>query len=148
MKLIKFGSRQAFYEWFWRGKRSDNYPLIEFNYSYCREEDTCIYRAIENGKDVGIIFISDLFPGEMWIDLFEINSKFHRKGLGTEMFKLLMEKYKPNFLQLECAEDNNKEALTFWKKMGFRKKQYDSYYEHLMYKNFTKKYWKNYDARR
>lgn len=72
MKLIEFGSRYSFNEWFYRGDRSDNYPLIDINYRRCWEEDTHIYRCVENGKDVGVIFIICYGPGEMWIDLFEV----------------------------------------------------------------------------
>lgn len=144
MKLIEFGSRHTFYDWFWRGNRSDNYPLIEINYTHCWEEDTHIYRAVENGKDIGVIFISCCYPGEMWIDLFEIRKDYNRKGLGTEMFNLLIERHKPLFIQLQCVEEKDDEALSFWRKMGFHKKRYDRYDDNIMYKRITKKYWKNY----
>lgn len=144
MKLIKFGTWGTFYDWFWRGKRHDNYPLIEINYPHCWEEDTHIYRAVENGKDVGVIFISCCYPGEMWIDLFEIRDGYHKKGLGKEMFRLLMEKHKPNYIQLQCVEERDKSALTFWRKMGFHKERYDRYDDNIMHKSITKKYWKNY----
>ena len=101
MKLIEFGSRYTFRDWFSRKDRSTNYPLIENNYLYCWEEDTHIYRAVENGKDIGIIFLSCIYPGSMWIDLFEIRDGYHRKGLGTEMFRLPMEKHRPNYIQLQ-----------------------------------------------
>lgn len=143
MKLIEFGSRYSFYDWFWRGKRSDNYPLIELNYRHCWEDDTHIYRATENRKDVGIIFISCCNPGEMWIDLFEIREGYCNKGLGTEMFKLLIKKHKPEYIQLQCVEERDDEALSFWRKMGFHKKRNSGYYDNLMYKNISKKYWKN-----
>ena len=144
MKLIEFGSRHTFYDWFYRGDRSDNYPLVYLNYRHCWEEDTHIYRAVEKGKDIGIIFISCCYPGEMWIDLFEVRDGYHRKGLGAEMFNLLIERHKPNFIQLQCVEERDNEALNFWRKMGFHKKRYDRYNDDIMYKRITKKYWKNY----
>ena len=57
MKLIEFGSRHSFNEWFYRYDRSGNYPLTDLNYRHCWEDDTHIYRCVEKGKDVGIIFI-------------------------------------------------------------------------------------------
>ena len=146
MKLIEFGSRHTFRDWFFRGNRNDRYPLIETNYPHCWEEDTHIYRAVENGKDVGVIFISCLYPGEMWIDLFEIRNDSHRKGLGTEMFRLLMERHRVNYVQLECVEEFGKvkETHRFWKKMGFHKVR-NLYNNDLMEKRISKKYWKEYD---
>lgn len=144
MKLIEFGSRHTFYDWFYRGGRNDNYPLVYLNYTHCWEEDTHIYRCVEKGKDVGVIFISCCYPGEMWIDLFEVRDGYHKKGIGTEMFNLLMERHKPLFIQLQCVEEKDDEALSFWRKMGFHKKRYDRYDDNIMYKRITKKYWKNY----
>lgn len=141
MKLIKFGSRYSFYNWFWRGNRNENYPLIQLNYPHCWAEDTHIYRAVENGKDVGVIFISCCFPGEMYIDLFEIKRNSQRKRLGTEMFNLLLKSHTPTFIQLQCVENDNA-ALSFWKKMGFHKNMALGFDDGLMYKKITKKYWK------
>ena len=142
MKLIEFGSRHTFYDWFYRGGRNDNYPLVYLNYTHCWEEDTHIYRCVEKGNDVGVIFISCCYPGEMWIDLFEVRDGYHKKGIGTEMFNLLMERHKPLFIQLQCVEEKDDEALSFWRKMGFHKKRYDRYDDNIMYKRITKKYWK------
>ena len=147
MKLIEFGSRHTFYDWFYRGDRSDNYPLVDINYRHCWEEDTHIYRVVEKGKDVGIIFISCCYPGEMWIDLFEVRSGYHKKGIGTEMFQLLMEKHKPCYIKLECVEeyDEAKEAHQFWKKMGFHKTREKYMGCEVLKKTYKKKYWKEYD---
>ena len=148
MKLIEFGSRHTFYDWFYRGGRNDNYPLVYLNYTHCWEEDTHIYRCVEKGKDVGVIFISCCYPGEMWIDLFEVRDGYHKKGIGTEMFNLLMERHKPLHIKLECVEEydkNNQEAHKFWRKMGFHKTKDRTVLGDAFVKTYTKKYWKNYD---
>jgi len=148
MKLIEFGSRHSFYNWFYRGDRNDNYPLIDFNYRYCWEEDTHIYRVVDKRKDIGVIFISCCYPDEMWIDLFEVRDGYHRKGIGTEMFRLLMEKHKPLYVRLECAEEYGKvkEVHSFWKKMGFRKTTETVVFgNEVLKKVFKTKYWKDYD---
>ena len=151
MKLIEFGSRDSFYKWFRRGFRSDDYPLTDFNYRHCREEDTHIYRCVEKGKDVGLIFIICYNPGEMWIDLFEVKKGKYRTGIGTEMFRLLMEKHTPLYVKLECVEeeDEEKQAHHFWRKMGFHKTYdktvFDDGWEvsgEVFVKKYTKKYWK------
>ena len=120
MKLIEFGSRNSFYKWFYKNDRSDDYPLTDFNYRRCWEEDTHIYRCVEKGKDVGVIFIICYGPGKMWIDLFEVKEGKYRTGIGTEMFRLLMEKHTPLYVKLECVEEEDKEkqAHHFWRKMG------------------------------
>ena len=150
MKLIEFSSRYSFNEWFYRGDRSDNYPLTDFNYRHCWEEDTHIYRCVEKGKDVGLIFIICYNPGEMWIDLFEVKKGKYGTGIGTEMFRLLMEKHKPLYVKLECVEEGKeKQAHHFWRKMGFHKTtMVDDIWTasgDVFIKTYTKKYWKNYD---
>ena len=153
MKLIEFKSRYSFYKWFYRNDRSDNYPLTDFNYRHCWEEDTHIYRCVEKGKDVGVIFIICYSPGKMWIDLFEVKKGKYRTGIGTEMFKLLMEKHTPLYVKLECVEeeDEEKQAHHFWRKIGFHKTYdrttFDDIYTasgEVFVKKYTKKFWKNY----
>ena len=140
MKLIKFGSRHSFYNWFSRKNREKDYLLIRWNYLHSFEEDTIIYRAVDKGKDVGIVFVSgSLYPGEIWIDLFEINKKYYRKSLGTEMFNLLIGKHKPYYIQLQCAVD--KGALSFWRKMKFKKLQHGIEDDGVMYRKISKKYY-------
>ena len=153
MKLIEFGSRYSFNKWFYRHDRSDDYPLTDLNYRHCWEDDTHIYRCVEKGKDVGIIFIICYYPGKMWIDLFEVNKEKYRTGIGTEMFRLLMEKHTPLYVKLECVEEKDKEkqAHHFWRKMGFHR-TYDrtvfgenwTVSGDVFIKTYTKKYWKNY----
>ena len=150
MKLIEFKSIDSFYKWFRRGFRSDDYPLTDFNYRHCWEEDTHIYRCVEKGKDVGLIFIICYNPGEMWIDLFEVKKGKYGTGIGTEMFRLLMEKHKPLYVKLECVEEGKeKQAHHFWRKMGFHKTtMVDDIWTasgDVFMKTYTKKYWKNHD---
>ena len=155
MKLIEFRSRHFFNEWFHRGGRSDNYPLIDNNLRYWwEEEDSHIYRCVEKGKDVGVIFIICYSPDKMWIDLFEVKEGKYRTGIGTEMFRLLMEKHTPLYVKLECVEEEDKEkqAHHFWRKMGFHKTYDRTVFEdtwtvsgEVFVKKYTKKYWKNYD---
>ena len=153
MKLIKFGSRQSFHKWFYRRNRSDNYPLTDFNYRHCWEEDTHIYRCVEKGKDVGVIFIMR-YIDKMWIDLFEVKKGKYRTGIGTEMFRLLTEKHKPLYVKLECVEekDEEKQAHRFWRKMGFHKTYDKTVFDEgwtvsgdVFAKTYTKKYWKDYN---
>ena len=162
MKLIEFGSKRiefgaidSFYKWFLRGIRSYDYPLIDRNLRRWFEgEESHIYRCVEKGKDVGVVFITCYNPGEMWIDLFEVNEKKYRTGIGTEMFRLLMEKHTPLYVKLECVEEEDKEkqAHHFWRKMGFHKTYdktvFDDGWEvsgDVFIKKYTKKYWKNHD---
>ena len=92
--------------------------------------------------------------GKMWIDLFEVKKGKYRTGIGTEMFKLLMEKHTPLYVKLECVEEEDKEkqAHHFWRKMGFHKTYdktvFDDGWEvsgDVFVKKYTKKYWKNHD---
>ena len=147
MKLIKFGSRNSFIKWFYSKDRNIDYPLVDLNFRHCWEEDTHIYRAVDDKKDIGVIFISCCYPEEMWIDLFEIKDGNHKKGFGTEMFQLLMEKHKPCYIKLECVEeyDEEKEAHHFWKKMGFHKTREKYLGCEVFKKTYKKKYWKEYD---
>ena len=78
----------------------------------------------------------------------------YKTGIGTEMFRLLMEKHTPLYVKLECVEEEDKEkqAHHFWRKMGFHKTYdktvFDDGWEvsgDVFIKTYTKKYWKNYD---
>ena len=153
MKLIEFGSRQSFHKWFYRADRSDNYPLVDINYRRCCEEDTHIYRCVEKGKDVGVISIM-CYLEKMWLDLFEVKKGKYRIGIGTEMFRLLMEKHTPLYVKLECVEEKDKEkqAHHFWKKMEFHKTYDKTVFDEgwavsgdVFVKTYTKKYWKDYN---
>ena len=154
MKLIEFGSRHSFYKWFYKNDRSDDYPLTDFNYRHFWEEDTHIYRCVEKGKDVGVIFIICYGPGKMWIDLFEVKKGKYRTKKKKKMFRLLMEKHIPLYVKLECVEEEDKEkqAHHFWRKMGFHKTYDKTVFDDgrevsgdVFINTYTKKYLKNYD---
>lgn len=151
MKLIEFGTRDSFYKWFRRGFRCDDYPLTDNNLRRCCEEESHIYRCVEKGKDVGVISIM-CYPDKMWIDLFEVKKGKYRTGIGTEMFRLLMEKHTPLYVKLQCVEeeDEEKQAHHFWKKMGFHKTYDKTVFDEgwtvsgdVFAKTYAKKYWGN-----
>ena len=141
MKLIKFSGEDAFRKWF-RRRRSERYFLIDYNYYGCLYNDSVIYRAVINGKDVGIVFISRVFDDSLWIDLFEVREECRRRGYGSEMLRLLIQERGPVTVRLSCVRDRNdrldKNAYRFWRSKGFRLDSY-SYYDSIMVKKFKNK---------
>ena len=83
----------------------------------------------------------------------KVNKVKYRTGIGTEMFRLLMEKHTPLYVKLECVEEKDKEkqAHHFWRKMGFHKTYDRTVFDDwtvsgdVFVKRYTKEYWKNYD---
>lgn len=142
MKLIKFSCEDAFRKWFERKKRSRQYSLIDFNYYGCLYNDSVIYRAVINGKDVGIVFISRIYDNSLWIDLFEVREECRRKGCGSEMLRLLTQERGPVTVRLSCVRDRNdrldKNAYRFWRSKGFRRESYSDD-DSIMIKKFENK---------
>lgn len=123
MKFIKFGSLPYFRRWFDRNGRFENYTLIDINYRYNIEEDSEIYRLIQDRKDIGIAFVSNIYDGDMWIDLLEVRKEYRGKGYGSKMVDMIADIYKPERIYIRCAEDSDGKrkgkAYEFWNGRGF-----------------------------
>ena len=120
MVFYEFSSLDKFLAWF-TPKRQQDFPMIA---SKCGSGDRSkdrILKAVKGCKTVGIIFFKVRGDGQFVISLFEVNSRFRRQGIGTEVFNRLREKYigkKP--VMLFYAGESGGEAHMFWLAMGFR----------------------------
>ena len=73
---------------------------------------------------------------DMYINLFEIQKKYRRKGYGNKMINMLLEENKPKLVLLDyCDEDSKK----FWKSLGFHRRIKYAVEETEMYKKLSYK---------
>lgn len=92
-----------------------------------------------NGKELVGEILVDTVPaidGYRWFGTFEVNPKYRGHGLGTQILKYTMDKYKAGALGVRT---DNEIALGLYKKMGFKIKgdtytQDDGEYYRMYYK--------------
>lgn len=128
-KLIKFKSYDTFSNWFSRINRSIRYPLIRRNsWRRSKGEYIDIFRYMENGKPVGVVFVvlyDGYYTDPMYIDLFEVDNKYHGSGIGTRMFDCIKEYYKKKYGTTHIVLSYvDRESEKFWRHMGFRRGEF------------------------
>jgi ribosomal protein S18 acetylase RimI-like enzyme len=139
MDFYEYTSFDDFLTWFTPEHRQD-FPMIA---SKCGSGDRSkdhILKVAKGCETVGIIFFKKRGDGRVIISLFEINSRFRRQGIGTEVFNQLKEKYigkKP--VMLFYAGESGGEAHMFWQSLGFQLPHPRSHGHMLVYNWFGSK---------
>ena len=131
MKLTFFKTEYSFNKWF-RNKRDDFY----FTYMNLRcVEDPCyICRLTDKNKTIGIVVYTQFYKDEIYINLFEIQEKYRKKGYGKIMYQMLIERLKPKFVLLDSCDDDSRK---FWKSLGFHRRIKYAINENEMYKKYN-----------
>ncbi len=78
------------------------------------------YLIIDEGEPLGFIAVTDKSGGEWFLNKFYIDTDFHRKGLGSRSFKLLLDALGDSVktIRLQVNRQNYK-PINFYFKMGF-----------------------------
>ena len=119
MELIK-STIEEFSMWFQDTDLEPKFPLISRKFrSYKNGQIQEVYRLAKDGVTVGITFCGESPTNFYRIHLFEINSDYHRQGIGTEFYKLVSEQIGSRAITLAYAGKKDGEAHSFWTKMGF-----------------------------
>ena len=81
------------------------------------------YVFIENEKIIGYAMLAKSFSTEfgkpcIWIEDLYLKEEYRNKGIGSNFFNFIEDKYKNVIFRLE-AEESNEHALYVYKKNGF-----------------------------
>ncbi len=81
------------------------------------------YTFEENGKILGYAMLAKSFSTEfgkpcIWIEDLYILSEYRGRGIGSNFFKFIEEKYPVHLFRLEVEEENER-AVKVYKKCGF-----------------------------
>lgn len=95
---------------------------------YAKESrDSYLWVDIENNKPVGFIVMKETSPYTVEISVMGILKEYHRKGIGTELFKSFYNFSKNNnyeFIQVKTVKNGKYSSYditnAFYKKVGFR----------------------------
>ena len=78
-----------------------------------------------NSVHVGILYVSQMQEGALFINWVEIMTPFRGKGILRHVFSLLTSGFKTNEIDLECEE----KYLEKYKKLGFTVLSFDNFSE-------------------
>lgn len=134
MNLTEFKTEYAFRKWLYKNGNYNKFPFIELNIRRC-DDDTFFYRLTSRNDTIGLVIFTQIDNDEIYINLFEIQEKYQRRGYGKMFFDMIVEKTGTKFVQLNYE---GQEAKVFWKGLGFHRRLSDRFDKTRMYKKIKR----------
>lgn len=103
---------------YWSGLRYVKYYNKKW---FKRNKTKRIFYSVQDNEIHSYAVITTFHKEPKYVNLgvFGVNPKYLRQKEGTDFLKVLLEKFK-NKTMLLNVQENNKRALLFYKKMGFK----------------------------
>lgn len=89
----------------------NNFPYLE-GYVFCKNKNILGYAMVAKS------FSTEFGKPCIWIEDLYIKAEFRGCGIGTKFFNFIEQKF-PNFIVRLEVEENNKNAVSLYKKCGF-----------------------------